>query len=764
MDIFPWNIRGRARSKNDKVAWGNPEAVKPTTKNLSWLVLCVRNSLAGRHVPLAFRRPSYSWLVPIRLLIEFELLIKDKPQQSLKSQKPGPRIGDELCDWNKDESFSHYTSGRWVFNEGKQLARRYVKLDMNELAHIAAESVGSRSCQKVEKLAEGHFNKVFLMTTEDGKEVIAKVPQPIAGFPHFTTASEVATMDYARNILGLPVPKIYAWNSKASKSPVGAEYIIMEKAPGVELAQVWPKMLGNQRRDIVKKIVQFEKRYTNSTFPGIGSLYYADSLDESTRLVIPKEGRPARVSSSVDFVIGPTTDPRFCEEGHYLMALGLHDISYVKSGTKPPSPGIFGGPGFYQPSVTGKLATLQDYIKIARYLPPKDPSVTAAVLWHDDLHAGNIFVNPDNPTIIVCMIDWQSSHVSPLFRHSIRPEFLNFEGPKPLLGMVGDARKPPQLPSNFRNLSDKEQRAAEALVRQQSLYKMYEIYSAKENPSVSKALIHRETLRCQLIDSAVVTSYHMEPYVKTRLIEVVDAWEQIAGPEGPPCPLHYSEDERKIQAEEMAKWLDSCALLDSVLDSLGVPTGWDGAVSCEQYLETREKLQIVRKEFLNQMAKNGEERAQWAKAWPYNDDGEAPISSSIANRTAVRKAFAGFRKIRETMSPQRIMNLLTSHPSNGAGSRFWPSADPHRDAEIPIRFDRGEIKDGKQRIWAQRNAHTKDPSWTKISTHENLAYFDLDVNAVATEGDFDDFLNVMEERTILGENVPPPDVEGGEGK
>lgn len=36
-----------------------------------------------------------------------------------------------------------------------------------------------------------------------------------------------------------------------------------------------------------------------------------------------------------------------------------------------------------------------------------------------------------------------------------------------------------------------------------------------------------------------------------------------------------------ILAEEMTKWLDSCALLDSVTESLGVLTGWDGAVSCE---------------------------------------------------------------------------------------------------------------------------------------------------------------------------------------
>jgi hypothetical protein len=31
---------------------------------------------------------------------------------------------------------------------------------------------------------------------DDGRQVVAKIPNPNAGRPHFTTASEVATMDF----------------------------------------------------------------------------------------------------------------------------------------------------------------------------------------------------------------------------------------------------------------------------------------------------------------------------------------------------------------------------------------------------------------------------------------------------------------------------------------------------------------------------------------------------------------------------------------
>lgn len=82
------------------------------------------------------------------------------------------------------------------------MAQRHVKFDMNELCSAAATAVGSTYCSNVEKCADGMYNKAFILTMEDGKQVIAKVPNPNAGRPYFTTASEVATMDFV--CLGLP--------------------------------------------------------------------------------------------------------------------------------------------------------------------------------------------------------------------------------------------------------------------------------------------------------------------------------------------------------------------------------------------------------------------------------------------------------------------------------------------------------------------------------------------------------------------------------
>jgi len=93
------------------------------------------------------------------------------------------------------ESLFRYTSGRWLFNEEDQLRRRYLTFNVDGLKQIAECTQNSR-CVDVLKLQEGFNNKVYSMRFESGSEVIARLPTPIAGHPHWVVASEVATLDF----------------------------------------------------------------------------------------------------------------------------------------------------------------------------------------------------------------------------------------------------------------------------------------------------------------------------------------------------------------------------------------------------------------------------------------------------------------------------------------------------------------------------------------------------------------------------------------
>ena len=94
------------------------------------------------------------------------------------------------------EQLFRYTSGRWLWDEEQQLRDRYKSFNVSELQTLAAQAIGSERCDSITKLAEGGFNKVFRLRMNDGKAILARIPNPNAGPAFYTTASEVATMDF----------------------------------------------------------------------------------------------------------------------------------------------------------------------------------------------------------------------------------------------------------------------------------------------------------------------------------------------------------------------------------------------------------------------------------------------------------------------------------------------------------------------------------------------------------------------------------------
>lgn len=103
------------------------------------------------------------------------------------------------------EHFYRYTSGRWLWDENKQLCERYKRFNVPELKKIAVSSIGAQSCVSMIKLAEGGFNKVFRLVMDNGSIVIARIPIPNVGPPFMTTASEVATMDFVCDLINCNV-------------------------------------------------------------------------------------------------------------------------------------------------------------------------------------------------------------------------------------------------------------------------------------------------------------------------------------------------------------------------------------------------------------------------------------------------------------------------------------------------------------------------------------------------------------------------------
>ena len=201
------------------------------------------------------------------------------------------------------------------------MAERYVRFNVSELMRIAAIAVGRHRCVDMVKVTEGGFNKIFLLTMDDGYEVIARIPAPIAGPSHYMTASEVATMDFLRTHLDIPAPKVFGWASRVDDdNPVGAEYIILEKVPGESLGSHWLSLSTGELVAVIKQIVDIEARLFSFRFPKHGSLYYKKDLDEKFCEDSPNvanEGNPV----ADRFCIGPVATRSFWTEERRQMNL-----------------------------------------------------------------------------------------------------------------------------------------------------------------------------------------------------------------------------------------------------------------------------------------------------------------------------------------------------------------------------------------------------------------------------------------------------------
>ena len=69
----------------------------------------------------------------------------------------------------------------------------------------------------------------------------------------------------ARTILNIPVPKIHAWGA-VTDNPVQAEYIVMEEAPKILLADVWEDMDVYSKDEVIKDLVAIEKKLLSVSF------------------------------------------------------------------------------------------------------------------------------------------------------------------------------------------------------------------------------------------------------------------------------------------------------------------------------------------------------------------------------------------------------------------------------------------------------------------------------------------------------------------
>ncbi|KAI5992535.1 hypothetical protein EDD15DRAFT_2388290 [Pisolithus albus] len=135
---------------------------------------------------------------------------------------------------------------------------------------VAVDSHFGEACH-LQKLAEGGYHQVYEALRKDGT-VLGVVRVAAPAFPKDKLESEVATLKYLASKTQIPVPQVYAWNSDAS-NPVGAEYIIMQKMPGISANRKWHALSTSAKEHTVSQVTQYLKAMFALRFDRAGSLY-----------------------------------------------------------------------------------------------------------------------------------------------------------------------------------------------------------------------------------------------------------------------------------------------------------------------------------------------------------------------------------------------------------------------------------------------------------------------------------------------------------
>ncbi|KAM5447410.1 hypothetical protein MaudCBS49596_005921 [Microsporum audouinii] len=535
--------------------------------------------------------------------------------------------------WNRNEDFFRFTRSRFLRDEAKELSRRYVKFNVEELANIAAQvsGHGSRQCVKVEKLADGLYNKALLLTMDDGVQVIGKVPNPNAGIPHYTTASEVATMDFARNMLGTPAPKVLGWSSGID-NPVGAEYIIMEKMPGVQLETLWNKLDVEVKVNLVKEVAGYQRDWTLTSFSQYGGLYYKKDIFNATSLTYTNKNGGQITDDR--FAVGPSTSRANIDDGRrksaldYAKAAGYREMTCITQIKQlPRSPIGLYGPQTYRPSKGKKIKALQAYLDIVEHLLPDDKSIQTSHLWHNDLHAENIFVNPENPSEVCGIIDWQTTELAPLYDHTIEPYILDYQGPR----MNGDLLQrpdPKEIQKLFEDDTDltplDKKRKADSLFWKMALVSLWRHAIHIRIKPLFHALEFRKTLKFTLLIFARNLLLDGEAaYLAILAEQYRKNWEDIPALHSnlkKSFPYEFTLDELKVIDSDCEGAVNGINIMGDVKEAVGSHFfRVDGTVDHNEYDEVKECIRLTKEDFMSKYPENAEQRKEWEAAWPFDD-------------------------------------------------------------------------------------------------------------------------------------------------
>ena len=236
--------------------------------------------------------------------------------------------------------------------------------------------------------------------------------------------------------------------------------------------------------------------------------------------------------------------------------------------------------------------------------------VSRPVLWHTDLHMGNIYVSGQNPPQITSIIDWQSIVVSPLLLQARFPEFLTVNEDYELGTM-----KLPEPPSGLDEMDAKDKELAEHKFEQDKWAKVYEVGSASNNMDSWEALQIPSFLRELFVRCGEVSEEGEIP-LRACFIEIAAVWNKI-GFKGE-CPLNFGEEDLERHEEQFQKYSNYHKVHEFARGILGTDfEGWINPMF--DFAAKQKQNKELLEEFVRRSSEFGMTPEEMRRIWPYTD-------------------------------------------------------------------------------------------------------------------------------------------------
>ena len=123
----------------------------------------------------------------------------------------------------------------------------------------------------IELFNQGAFTKLYTIICPRGAYVV-RLTLPVD--PGYKTASEVATLHMISEYTSIPVPTVFGYEISRA-NPIGFEWMVMGRMPGVTLDKAWPSMPWSAKNQLVHCMVDvLSQMFLRTRSIGIGNLYH----------------------------------------------------------------------------------------------------------------------------------------------------------------------------------------------------------------------------------------------------------------------------------------------------------------------------------------------------------------------------------------------------------------------------------------------------------------------------------------------------------